>query len=145
MSNLTLERLDKENFLEFISRHYFSAKMDNPEFYQGYIHDRSMGYIVLEDGRSIGAFGINIAYNGVGECWLFSTDKLNRYPIWMVKQFKNITNEVLNRGLHRVQMFVENTRLDYHRFAQILGFEFEGVLRKHSTTAIDHAVYSKIK
>lgn len=147
MSNPRIERLTEDRFKDFISRHYFSAKKDNPQFYQAYLHDKVFGYMVLgDDDLEIGAFGLNIAWRGVGEAWLFSTEKLNQYPIWMIKNFRTLTNEALRvGGLHRVQCYVLNCDQGLHKWAKMIGFQFEGVMRKHSAQGEDHAVYSKIQ
>lgn len=143
---LTFERMTRDDMSHFVSTHYFSAKEDNPDFYQVYFHDHAFTYKVLEEGRIIGAFGLNVAWRGVGEVWLMSTDHLNAYPIWMIKTFRQLTESALDKGgLHRVQMFVDNNDKKLHRWARALGFEFEGVMRKHSADQTDHAVYSKIK
>lgn len=144
MSNLRTEKLTEDVFKDFISRYYFSAKVDDPQFHQRYFHDSSFSYAILgPNNLVIGAFGINIAWRGVGEVWFMSTDELNRYPKWLVSTFRILTQEAITKGgLHRVQMFIDNDSPRLHRWAKVLNFEFEGVMKKHSAEGKDHAVYS---
>lgn len=146
MSKLSVIKLDKESFGGFAYRHGFSENENDLERYQAYFIESSFSYGILSPtGQMIGAFGIVVVWNGVGECWFMSTPSMNRFPKWQIKTFKSLTDGLLERGvLHRVQMNVDNDKPSHHRWARLMGFQFEGVLRQHSTEATDHASYSKI-
>lgn len=142
MSNLTVERLTRDMFAEFMSNFYFEGKHD-PNFGEVYFAPRSFSYAVRDEGRIIGAFGLCSPWRGLGEVWLMSTEYLNEYPVWMVRQFRALTDLALRNGCHRVQMFVNAHDVKLNRWAKILGFRKEGVLKKHSANKEDHAVYAK--
>jgi hypothetical protein len=144
MSNpITVEKLTLEKFNEFISLWHFSANALTPEVVQGYFSRSLFSYIFLEDNVPVGAFGLVPLWNGVGECWFMSTTALERYPIFLIKTFRKLTDMVLQNGLHRVQIMVHDTPA-LNKWATTLGFTKEGVLRKYGIDQKDNAVYSKI-
>ena len=142
-SSVKIERLTQESFDDFLSKWYFSANALNPEIVQGYFSRSLFSYIFLEGSEPIGAFGLVVLWPGVGECWLMSTEKLERRPIFMIKTFKRLTDEVLKNGLHRVQILVHDTE-PLNKWARTLGFHKEGVLRKYGINQEDSAIYSKV-
>lgn len=146
MSKPVVVKLTEESFKDFVLSYYFSGNAKPPEYHQVYFLDTSHSYAILDENeKMIGAFGIVMVWHGVGEVWFMSTEYLNRYPKWQVKTFKHLTDLVLNEGvLHRVQMNVDNENVNHHKWAQMMGFEFEGVQRKHSAAGTDHASYAKI-
>jgi hypothetical protein len=140
---IKVERLTQELFNEFLSLWYFEAYALNPEIVQGYFSKSTFSYIFLEDNKPIGAFGLVVLWNGVGEGWFMSSTDLVRYPLFIIKTFRRLTDEVLKRGLHRIQILVHDTP-ERNKWAKTLGFTKEGVLRKYDINQQDSVMYSKI-
>lgn len=143
MSKIRIERLTQESFNDFLSLWHFEANAITPEVVQGYFSRSLFSYIFLEDSKPVGAFGLVVLWAGVGECWFMSSPDLERHPLFLIKTFRRLTDEVLNRGLHRVQIMVHDTPA-LNKWATTLGFTKEGVLRKYGIDLKDNAVYSKV-
>ena len=143
-NRITTERITPELFNEFISLWQFSAYDNNPEIFQGYLSKSLFSYIFLEESKPIGAFGLVPFWAGVGEAWLMSTPQLEEKPLFMVKYFRRLTEELHTNGkLHRVQIMVNDTPA-LNRWAEVLGFTKEGVLRKYGLNGENQVMYSKI-
>jgi hypothetical protein len=140
---IKVEKLTQELFDQFVSLYHFRANEVNPEILQGYFSRSIYSYILLVDNAPSGAFGIVPLWQGVCECWFMSSPALDRYPLFLVKNFRKLTDELLKNGMHRVQILVHNTR-SLNRWAQSLGFTYEGVLRRYGIDKKDNAIYSKI-
>jgi len=143
MNKLSIERMTPELWDKFNSLWHFSVNEVDPSIPQGYYSKSIYSYIVLEGTEPIGAFGLFTIWNGVGEAWLMSSPRLNKFPVFLVKNFRQLSDEVLRRGLHRIQILVHNTKT-LARWAETLGFEYEGFLRKYTADGQDILIYSKV-
>ena len=140
--DLKVVPLTKELFNQFLDSYTFSVGEDYHEALQGYF-DRSLySYVFLDHGAPIGCFGLFVMWPGVGECWFLSSPEINRYPITLVKAFKTLTDQVIQKGFHRVQILVHNKPY-LHKWAKALGFHFEGILAKYGIDKKDNAIYAK--
>jgi hypothetical protein len=143
MSKLTITPLTPDLWVEFTSLWHFSVNAIDPSIVQGYYSKSLWSYILLEGTTPIGAIGIYEIWTGVVECWLMSTERLSEYPVFMVKNFRRLTDALLTRGIHRVQMLVHNTP-ELNRWATLLGFTKEGVLHKYGADRKDNVIYAKV-
>lgn len=87
--------------------------------------------LVLWDGVTpVAVGGIAIVSPGVGNGWSYISDDARPFALQVVRFAKETMREVMtNLGLHRVHVTVKDGLEQYSRFAEILGFRSEGVLR----------------
>lgn len=142
-SHLQTLKLTQELFDQFQCLWHFSVNEDNPNYNQG-LYDMSLfSYIFLVDSKPIAVFGLVPLWNGVGECWMLGSPDLSNHKLSLIKILRKFTDHLLTSGLHRVQIYVNDTTAG-HKWAKILGFTYEGTLRKHSIEGNDNSIYSKI-
>lgn len=142
-SSVTIKKMDQEGFDEFQSLYHFCANEDDPGHNQGLFSISSFTYFLLVDNKPIAAFGAIILWKGVAECWLMGSPHIGTYRLSVIKALKSLTNQMLTAGLHRIQIYVKDTPM-MKKWAELLGFTFEGVLRKHALDGSDNLIYSKI-
>lgn len=144
-NQIKVERITLSQFKDFTSLYTFCVFRDNPSIHQAYFYGNNVVLGALgPEGNVIAAFGIIEKYPGVGELWLLSTDDMNKNPIWMLKNFRNLISEHLGKHYHRLEAIVDANQKMLCKFTDKLGLQFEGIMRKHSITKVDHALYSKI-
>jgi hypothetical protein len=99
---------------------------------------------ILLNDSPIAVLCISIAWNGVGEAWSVTTDGIEIQPFAFVRTVKNlIAQQIIDHGLHRVQMTVRDDYEAGNRFAQFLGFKSEGVLKKYGPDGADYRMYAR--
>lgn len=99
---------------------------------------------IWADGQVIGVMGFSQYWRGVGVVSAIFTDDVNKYPLAFYRAVRRRLDELMT-GLHRVEMTV---KLDYEqgiRFAEALGFEREGILRKYTADGSDCVMFGRIK
>lgn len=140
---IKVERLSQELFNQFQSLYYSSVNEDNTRHNQGLFDMSTYSYIFLVDSKPIACFGLVILWHGVGECWMMGSPDIGNHTHQLIKTLRSLTDELLSCGLTRVQIYINNTHR-LNKWAKLLGFTFEGVLRKHAITGEDNAIYAKI-
>lgn len=139
---ITIKKLTQELFDQFISLWYFDAPENDPGYNQALFDMSSYSYIFLVGDKTVAIFGIRILWAGVGECWMMGSPEVGTYKLPLIKQLRKLV-DTFSGPLHRIQMFVNDTPM-FHKWAKLLGFTFEGILRQHSIEGEDHAIYAKV-
>jgi len=102
-------------------------------------HDAWTGIV---NGHIIAAAGFIPMWDGVAECWFIGSDRIQTRIKSVLKTTKQIINEVSYKRLH------SNVRADWMkaiRFAEVLGFEKEGLMKKFGPEGSDYLVMGKVK
>jgi len=105
-----------------------------------------IGYTIIDSDIIIGCGGVVDMHDGVGEVWTvigeaFTGYKAERTVYSTCKKFINM----LDPFYHRLQMCVKADFEEAQRFAEHLGFENEGVMRKFDSQGRDYIRYSKVR
>jgi len=108
-------------------------------------YDDVIGYTGMEDGAVLATGGVHRMWNGVGEAWLlvgkegYSKPKtVARYTDYI---FQHIQEE---HDLFRIQASVSALDETANRYAQWLGFEKEGIMRKYGPDGSDYIRYARV-
>lgn len=141
-SQIRVERLTQELFDQFQSLYCFSANIEMPEYNQGLFDMSTYSYIFLVNNTPIACFGLVTLWHGVGECWMMGSPELNKYALGVIKTLRALTDKLLDTGMKRVQIYVNNTP-QLNKWAKLLGFTYEGLLHNHSIDGRDNAIYAK--
>lgn len=94
-----------------------------------------------EDGHVYACGGIVRLWDGNSQAWALFDDEIG--PRRFLK-FHHITKRMLKSIPGRVETFVEFESDCAHKWAHLLGFEYEGRLRKWFPGGADAAVYGRI-
>jgi len=94
--------------------------------------------------RVIGCAGLTVIWDGFAEGWCLFVDDLENYPMVSRVAKHKLAHWIKQYNLVRVQAPL---RADFEigvRFAQWLGFTFEGCMRKYHPDGCDALMYSII-
>ena len=103
------------------------------------LHDAWTG---IENGHIIAAAGFIPMWNGVAECWFIGSDRIQRKLKTVVKTTLSIMEKMPYSRMHA------NVRANWKEaipFAEFLGFEKEGVMKKFGPEGSDYLVMGRIK
>lgn len=100
---------------------------------------------VGDSGKVYGIGGVFPTHHGTGHVWMCLTDDLKGYGLWCAKAFKAQLKVIMDYyGLWRVQGDVLASRPEWLRWAKIMGFEEEGVMRKYGVNGQDFIRVAKV-
>jgi hypothetical protein len=103
------------------------------------------GFSMIEDGQCIGCGGVIPRWSGVGEVWIAVSENLRRRPLLLVKETLRVMDMLNTRsGFHRLQLHIPSTDTGLKRWAESLGFTFEGRMLQYGPDKRDHDLYARI-
>ena len=147
MSDYTLKPFEKADLYRIETRHHedleYATMGYNLElFAESFIH--GPGFTLLYKGTIVGCAGVTVLWKGVGEGWFRGSPLIyehrSKVILASIEGFKMIRES----GFHRIQSIIV---ADHHaavRYAEKLGFEFEGVMRKYGPDKSDCLRYAYI-
>lgn len=85
-----------------------------------------------QDGKVLGVFGFAEMYRGRGAVFAFVSAEAGRYMTAVVRALKRIIDSGMPYyGFERLEMSVLDGFFQGERMAEMLGFEYEGMMRKY--------------
>ena len=130
------EHLDKINLLFEFSQ---SAKNNykNP--------DELLGYTGIENNAVLACGGVHKLWKGVGEAWLMIGREGYERPKVVAKYTQYIFQHLLeDNDLFRIQASVSAIDTRAIRYAEWLGFEKEGIMKKYGPDGSDYIRYARV-
>ncbi len=88
-----------------------------------------LGYTLICDNYVVCCAGIISSVHGVGDVWMVVGKELSKHRKTIVKTIRGFF-AMIGSFYHRLQMLVKTDDETALRFAEFLGFEREGILRK---------------
>ena len=102
-------------------------------------------WTVRKAGEPVCIGGVARLWPGVGEAWLGATRLARQYPLFMVRGMRHHLGVcAAEMRLHRVQCVVLAARRSRRRWAGLLGFEEEGLMRKFGPQGEDFYRFAKV-
>ena len=96
------------------------------------------------DDKIIAAGGMVELWDHVYEGWIMATADVKKHPIVTARVIKKIFNDVVVKyDVHRLQTTVKANYKIGHKFAQWLGLEKEGLMKKYLDDD-DYYLYARI-
>ena len=100
---------------------------------------------VNDEGKIIAVGGVVILWEGVGSGWVLTSDLLLKYKTWTHRNIKQILDITIDtQKLHRIESIILKDHCVSQKWAERLGFESEGLLRKYDSNKSDYYLYSRI-
>jgi len=96
-------------------------------------------------GRPVACFGAVDIWPGVAEMWLLIEERGRKFGKTLTRAaivYRDYT--VLSRNLHRVQLTVRSDDIRAVRWAQAIGFEQEGLMRRYGPDQADFYIFGRI-
>jgi len=108
-------------------------------------YDDVIGYTGMEDDTVLATGGVHRMWNGVGEAWLLVGAEGYAKPKTVAKYtdyiFQHIQEE---HQMFRIQASVSVADNRANRYAQWLGFEKEGIMRRYGPDGTDYIRYARV-
>jgi len=128
-----LERIDDAHM-------YFASKMGKNSVIEHINLQAEQGPAItaMLRGEPVAIFGCVLMWNGVGELWSMFSEKARRYPFAMTNSgitFCDIVEILFH--LHRLQITVKTADTRAIKWANVLGFKAEGVMKSYSADKED--------
>lgn len=94
----------------------------------------------------IAILGVNILRVGVGELWLLPGVEIDECPYGFFKAVKKEIYEYCFKelGFHRLEILIEKGWVKGKKWAETLGFKFEGIREAYDAEFNDYEVYYKV-
>ena len=130
---IKIRNYKEEDYLDIQRRHFDSLTFMNfpkPEliakrFAQG------TAYTIEATEGLVASGGVIPLWKGVGEAWVVTSSLVDIYPILFAKTVWRKLYEIVNsNGIERVQTTIHKDHIVSQRWAERMGFENEGLMRK---------------
>jgi hypothetical protein len=117
-----------------IQRRYFDSltfmNFPNPELIAKKF-TRGIAYTIEAPEGLVASGGVIPLWKGVGEAWVVTSDLVEKYPIFFAKTVWRKLHEILDvNGIERVQTTIHRDHMVSQRWAERMGFENEGLMRR---------------
>jgi RimJ/RimL family protein N-acetyltransferase len=110
------------------------------------INQANLGTAVtcLLNGQPVGMFGIVELWTGVAEMWSIISEDARRYPKQLTLVGKAVCDiAAQSLRLHRLQITVRSDEEASLRWANYLGFEIEGLMRRYTPDGVDAYIMAR--
>ena len=125
------------NKLMDIDASYTETRIDTKVF--------GLSFTLLADNNPILAGGIIPLWDGVAEGWVIATEDVWNYPLSVAKAIrKDFARVAKENNITRVQSAIRKDFFEGQRFAEWLGLEKEGLMRKWGFDGSDQYMYARL-
>jgi len=109
------------------------------------LHVPGQSFSAIDNGHLIACRGIKQLWPGVAEVWFLSSDKVHNHVRPVIKIiFKYLPRLIKEQKLVRIQSAVRADWPEAQRFAQFMGLENEGLMRKYGPDGTDYFRYARV-
>ena len=143
--NFELEDIKPEHFDEIISQSsqiYFKELLDKSPRYKYAICQNSIGKTGRLDGVIIGICGITQISSYLGEGWAYFADIMPKGSIKVIKEIRKFIQA--QKHIRRIQCTVDICNYNALKYARVLGFKPESILRAYGPEGHDHVMFTII-
>ena len=124
---LDLVKFDTRHIMDINTAFEFSALARQAFENKAEVH----GYTLLDGEEIIVCGGVHMMWTGVGEGWLVMSKEAYEKPITVARYTHRLFDTIMgDNAMWRVQASVHTNDEQSVRFAEWLGFEIEGVMKK---------------
>ena len=98
-----------------------------------------------KDSKPVGCGGFIDIGQGVGVVWVMATDEIRGHGLRLCRFAKMAVGIAFEEmGWHRIQAAVRCDRPEYQQWAELMGFQQEGRLRKAAPDKSDLYLYARV-
>ena len=102
------------------------------------------GYSLVNDGKIVACAGVSIMWQSVAEGWLIMSSDAYKYPVSIARYTEGLFDSIMKKNnLSRIQASVNCSDEKSVKFANWLGFEYEGIMRKFGPDGSDYFRYAR--
>lgn len=140
-----LEDIKPEHFDEIAgqpSQAIFKKILERSPRYKYAICQNSIGKTGRLDGVIIGICGITQIASYLGEGWAYFADTMPKGSIKVIKEIRKFIQA--QKHIRRIQCTVDIHNFSALKYARVLGFKPEGILRAFGPDGHDHVMFTII-
>lgn len=102
--------------------------------------------MLFQGSQPIAIIGVNILKKGVGELWMLPSEKIDGFPVEIVKAIKWLINVYIPVifGIHKLQIAIREGWEQGCKWAKVLGFKFEYNSVAHDHSKQTHHVFYRL-
>ena len=109
------------------------------------LEQNNLAFTGVVNNNPIFAAGMKMIWGQVAECWVIATSDMWKYPLGVAKAIKKDFAKIAKKhNLKRVQTAVRKDFTEGQRFAEWLGLEREGLMRKWGFDGSDQYMYARL-
>ncbi len=98
-----------------------------------------------DEGDIIAIGGVTLMWDKVGSGWVMTSGLILKYKAWTHRAIRNILEQaIVKHNLHRIESIILKDHCVSQKWAERLGFEREGLMRKYDTDGNDYYLYARI-
>ncbi len=121
-------------------RHYINVEGDAKNLEQDHL-----AFTGIVNNKPIFAAGMKIIWGQVAEGWVIATNEMWKHPIGVAKAIKkDFARVAKENNITRVQSAIRKDFKQGLRFAEWLGLEREGLMKKFGFDGTDQYMYARI-
>ena len=121
-------------------RHYINVEGDAKNLEQDHL-----AFTGIVNHKPIFAAGMKIIWGQVAEGWVIASSEMGKHPIGVAKAIKkDFARVAKENNITRVQSAIRKDFKQGLRFAQWLGLEEEGLMKKFGFDGTDQYMYARI-
>lgn len=137
---------ESRHFDLFEPKELFKTEMYHKKYLKEFADKRvGFAYTYFTDVNVLGCVGGHELWPGVAEVWAWLSCSITKHPIEFTKKILHCLNFHKERiGIHRYQMYVKADEKNAKRWAAILGFKEEGLMRKYGKNQEDFFMMGRV-
>ena len=121
-------------------RHYINVEGDAKNLEQDHL-----AFTGMVNDKPIFAAGMKMIWGQVAEGWVIASSEMWKHPIGVAKAIKkDFARVAKENNITRVQSAIRKDFTEGQRFAEWLGLEREGLMRKWGFDGSDQYMYARI-
>ena len=121
-------------------RHYINVDGDAKNLVQDHL-----AFTGIINDKPIFAAGMKMVWGQVAEGWVIATNEMWKYPLSIAKAIKkDFARVAKENNIIRVQSAIRKDFKEGQRFAEWLGLEKEGLMRKWGFDGSDQYMYARL-
>jgi len=101
----------------------------------------SFNYCVFKNEMPVGAFGVVPVTDKRGMAWALLAGNLGCDMLFVYKNMKALLDN--QKTFSRIEMTADSSFIPAVKFAEMLGFQKEGLLRKYGLDGSDHYMFAR--
>ena len=103
------------------------------------------GYSLKNGETIVACAGVSIMWKGVAEGWLIMSRHAYKYPVSIARYTEGLFDGIMERNeLRRIQASVNCNDVKSVKFADWLGFEYEGIMKNFGPDGADYFRYARV-
>ena len=131
---------------EVVEHMAISGRDYNPEALAIRCHSyNGPAHVLLANGRPYYVGGFTVTAANTAQAWSIATDECAKHVLEMTRAGRRIVNDLLEAGVHRIQMSCLEAREPARRWYEALGAKHEATLHAAGKNGENVVVYSIVK